>query len=78
MYVLIAKVHGIKKSKMIFNVWVGATTQSALSGAVMIYATKHHSSSSDNGMVQVKLDDVEYSPGGSLNLLNLGRMERNG
>ncbi|KAE9016218.1 hypothetical protein PF011_g7249 [Phytophthora fragariae] len=64
-----------KKSKAVFKVWTGAVTKGVMSGAVAVLTANSHVRGES---IRLQLEDVEYSPGGSVNLLSLGRMEKLG
>ncbi|KAE8896231.1 hypothetical protein PF003_g19949 [Phytophthora fragariae] len=64
-----------KKSKAVFKVWTGAVTKGVMSGAVAVLTAN---SPIRGESIRLQLEDVEYSPGGSVNLLSLGRMEKLG
>ncbi|KAE8909930.1 hypothetical protein PF003_g6062 [Phytophthora fragariae] len=58
-----------KKSKAVFKVWTGAVTKGVMSGAVAVLTANSHVRGES---IRLQLEDVEYSPGGSVNLLSLG------
>ncbi|EGZ15482.1 hypothetical protein PHYSODRAFT_507562 [Phytophthora sojae] len=64
-----------KKSKAVFKVWTGAVTKDVMSSAVAVFTANSHVRGES---IRLQLEDVEYSPGGSVNLLSLGRMEKLG
>ena len=61
----------LKKSKAQFTVWTGQKPNGSMSGSVLVRAIYYHTKE----MIQVKLDDMEYAPRVSTNLISLGRME---
>ncbi|KAE9107921.1 hypothetical protein PF010_g12093 [Phytophthora fragariae] len=63
-----------KKSRATFKVWTGDVTRGVMSGTVPVLTRDDRSSNP----VELSLENVEYSPHGSTNLLSLGVMEKTG
>ncbi|KAG6949496.1 hypothetical protein JG687_00014832 [Phytophthora cactorum] len=63
-----------KKSLASFRVWTGDVTRGVMSGSVLL----HVRNGGGNDVLELPLENVEYSPHGSTSLLILGRMEKNG
>eukprot|EP00644_Phytophthora_capsici_P002352 jgi/Phyca11/114698/e_gw1.27.299.1 len=62
----------VKKSTARFKVWTGEVTKGHMSGTVLLEV------SSEGKKMSVKLNDVEFSPAGDVNLVSLGKLESEG
>ncbi|EGZ06669.1 hypothetical protein PHYSODRAFT_319490 [Phytophthora sojae] len=67
-----------KKSKAMFKVWTGEVTLGVMSGSVLVTVANARTGCGNEDTVHIKMENVEYSPFGSVNLISLGRMEEAG
>jgi hypothetical protein len=61
-----------KKSRVSFRIWTGDVTRGVMSGSVLVRTLN----GSSGDIMELPLENVEYSQHGSMNLLSLGVMEK--